>query len=420
MPWTACSQRARSCRPSRTTATEERAAEQKMGDGAAEQKKGEGAARFTRRAAAPYPCVRRSPRQAAAAKAAAEDAAKAAAKDVAEAAAEDAAEAAAEDAAEAAAEDAAKDADDTGITYVRGWMSKKDADELLKGLESRGMRIYSTKAGKKMHSMPVREYYIGKQRVFRWGQTWQNYDRGREMPDLLKTVAERIEEETSEQVHAAHTLLPYARSTRALNPAAPPPTPRQVNHALVFKFADGLINYAPPLQYKRDIVSDSSTFTISVGTYARVNELITKQARGGIKLVWKEALAHGSMLKTTADTNGKFFRAVPKDRQQPGSGVAYSVVFRTVVPMEKQSVRLPGMKPMKMRYFIQQSRKSGFKRKAEDAAKAAKKKAAEKKAAKMNAEAQGKAAEARARAVLAAQKRKADQNVEGQPASKKR
>ena len=229
--------------------------------------------------------------------------------------------------------------DDMGSEYHETYLAEAYADELLEWAYEQEMHLYKrnrTKTrdipeGKKLYTnVPKREWYKGERVIYRWGQTPEvDYARGEPMPPILRKIADRICKETGEQVNHA-LLIRYDSGTDNYAPA------HQDKHADLNKYNDTGKNKGGA----QDMVSGSSFFNVSVGTYARTFQIGTAPKKGGEALgdvLWEKKLAHGSMLKMTAQSNATHYHAVPKDPDQPEGKVRFSLVFRTIKTMAEHT-----------------------------------------------------------------------------------
>ena len=130
--------------------------------------------------------------------------------------------------------------------------------------------------------------------------------------------------------------MPFNTFPQASNPN---PNPNQVNHAILKWYADGMEQRSPPHQDKAEDVDgatadkcdmerdaafyvfsfhDSSTFEFYLQRGRGVPNSIKKDAQLLEKdIVWKKALASGSLLKVSAKDNRKYFHALHKTKAHP-------------------------------------------------------------------------------------------------------
>ena len=137
-----------------------------------------------------------------------------------------------------------------------------------------------------------------------------------------------------------HSPNPFALLTQFAKPRPNPnPKPNQVNHAILKWYADGTEQSSPPHQDKAEGVDgatadkcdmerdaafyvfsfhDSSTFEFYLQRGRGVPN--PSKAKNGAKLlkikdiVWKKALASGSLLKVSAKDNLEYFHALHKTK----------------------------------------------------------------------------------------------------------
>ncbi len=195
--------------------------------------------------------------------------------------------------------------------YQPSWLSPRRANGLLKSLSDLTYEKYAYRASV-LKRAPKREFFVpfedGTIPLYRWGQSRTMYSMGRPMTDIpaLENVRKQIARETGEAC----------------------------NHCIVIEYSDGERHHAPPHHDRqqgvdgngaRDMAAGTSFFVVTLG-YARPFQLLDDDCN----VVWEERLAHGSLLRVTAEMNREFCHAVPPDPAQPSGKPRYSAIFRTI------------------------------------------------------------------------------------------
>lgn len=175
--------------------------------------------------------------------------------------------------------------------------------------------------GKLMKRAPKKEYYIPNEEppTYKWGQQKINYPGGDDysgepMPPWMIKVKDKINVDFK----------------------------TNVNHAIIIKYSDGVLNHAPPHQDK--IPEGTDFFVLSFGeprkfqlTKSEKTNTGKRKQDGSVKykcvntgvVEWEQYLASGSLLQVTNLGNKKYFHAVPKDKAWSGTA-RYSLIFRTI------------------------------------------------------------------------------------------
>ena len=167
---------------------------------------------------------------------------------------------------------------------------------------------------------PKVEFYISKnvdgeemRPVYRWGQSEMCWHAGYPMPPMMLAIAKNIKEKFGEDV----------------------------NHAISIFYHSGTDQHAPPHHDKQigmeaaknvplDMAEHSSFYVFSFGdprVFTLQTTSKTKPAERGV--VWQEALAHGSLLRISAQDNKELYHAVYKAGKKHGA--RYSLIFRDIV-----------------------------------------------------------------------------------------
>jgi hypothetical protein len=207
--------------------------------------------------------------------------------------------------------------------YTSEYIAPNEINELLQFCEEQPYIYYTygLPDGKRVQlkRAPKMEYYLqhqgGKRPVYRWGQVEDFWQAGYEMPPTLRSLAERIYQDTGEQV----------------------------NHAIIIAYFHGVQHHAPPHKDKAhgvsvmpgvptDMARDASFHVISLGATREFTIQMSRDVSPApATVVWRRALASGSMLRVSARDNREYYHAVPK---QPGTvGTRYSIIFRTIGTM---------------------------------------------------------------------------------------